>query len=44
MKKLLLLSALAASGLTQAADAIPDVVKQFSEQQQQARHFGLSVR
>ena len=33
MKKLLLLSALATSGLVQAADAIPDVVKHFSEQQ-----------
>ncbi|WP_343666006.1 thiol:disulfide interchange protein DsbG [Enterobacter sp.] len=33
MKKLLLLSALATSGLVQAAEAIPDVVKHFSEQQ-----------
>ena len=33
MKKLLLLSALTASGLAQAAEAIPDVVKHFSEQQ-----------
>ena len=33
-EKLLLLSALATSGLARAADAIPDVVKQFSEQQQ----------
>jgi thiol:disulfide interchange protein DsbG len=33
MKKLLLLSALATSGLAQAAEAIPDVVKHFSEQQ-----------
>ncbi|ELH8607611.1 thiol:disulfide interchange protein DsbG [Enterobacter asburiae] len=33
MKKLLLLSALATSGLVQAADAIPEVVKHFGEQQ-----------
>ena len=33
MKKLLLLSVLATSGLAQAAEAIPDVVKLFSEQQ-----------
>lgn len=33
MKKLLLLSLLMASGLTQAADDIPDAVKNFSEQQ-----------
>jgi hypothetical protein len=33
MKKLLLLSLLATSGLAQAAEAIPDVVKTFSEQQ-----------
>ncbi|NJQ18388.1 thiol:disulfide interchange protein DsbG [Pantoea sp. LS15] len=33
MKKLLLLSALVSSGLAQAAEAIPDVVKHFSEQQ-----------
>ena len=34
MRKLLLLSALATSGLVQAAEDIPDVVKHFSEQQQ----------
>jgi thiol:disulfide interchange protein DsbG len=33
MNKLLLLSALVSSGLAQAAEAIPDVVKHFSEQQ-----------
>jgi thiol:disulfide interchange protein DsbG len=33
MKKLLLISLLVTSGLAQAAEAIPDVVKTFSEQQ-----------
>ena len=33
MKKLLLISLLVTSGLAQAAEAIPDVVKNFSEQQ-----------
>jgi thiol:disulfide interchange protein DsbG len=33
MKKLLLLSVLSVSGLAHATDAVPDVVKNFSEQQ-----------
>jgi thiol:disulfide interchange protein DsbG len=33
MKKLLLLSVLAVSGLAHATEAVPDVVKNFSEQQ-----------